>query len=499
MKRLLIIVTLALVTTLGFAPTAQAAQAKQRNSKQPDGITNPRFSSSDTQRHAKRIDDLNAEYDSNARRIQRMDDNMQTGPELDKLQSRQNEITKELYTDNEDLIGARIDAIKAAPVKGSPDQRVATLRDKQQAVRQLTSYATDTLDINSNYYVLGNSGGPYPDYANDISAAQARADRNQGQPNQKGATPQQAGGSEGGGGSGAAPLAGVGNAITGFIGFVISMIFWTALMMAVMFGLAWRREGHAVIAWRRTTRPGRIVLAAGIALVLYLLGDLVYLALLILAVALALLWWREGSAGGAIGLVRSWIPRGLVPGGEEPDGRRPGHDAPGTSGEAGTAPQGPTVGCSQSPRSEPREAYSPYRTARELLEEAIRRTGERHDISISYTEEAVSLLSEEGQDSRDGPERIRRTVRAQVESRISELVDAGKIESGARMELAVRDGQVAPRRITEKVHPSGRPDSRDDPPEDTGNRKRYCPECGSEVSVDARFCGQCGDPMTKGN
>lgn len=496
MKRLLIIVTLALVTTLGFAPTAQAAQAKQRNSKQPDGITNPSFSSSDTQRYAKQIDDLNAEYDLNARRIQRMDDNMQTGPELDKLHSRQNEITKELYTDNEDLIGARIDAIKAAPVKGSPDQRVATLRDKQQAVRQLMGYATDTLDIQSDYYVLGNSGGPYPDYTNDVSAAQARADQNQ-------ATPQQAGGSgSGSDGSGesapASPLDAIGNAITGFIGFVISMIFWTVLALAAMFCLAWRAEGNAGIAWRRTTRPGRIVLAAGIALVLYLLGGLSYLALFVLIVVFGVPWWREGSAGGAFGLLSSWIPdRG--PGGGGPGRDRPGPAAPGPNGEEGATPHGPTVGGARGSTTQTREAYSPYRTARGMLEEAIRRTEERHAIEISYTEEAVSLLSEEGQDPRNGPDRLRNTIRSQVEDRISELVEAGGIESGTRIEFAVRDGRVAPRRIAEKVHPDGGPDSRDDPPEDTSNGARRCPECGSKVSPDARFCGQCGDPMTEGN
>ena len=169
------------------------------------------------------------------------------------------------------------------------------------------------------------------------------------------------------------------------------------------------------------------------------------------------------------------------------------------------APTGPTVGGSDpSPeQADPvdGEDVSPRQTVEQIMREHARTFGRKHGVEVTYTDEAISaLLRLYDSQKAAGYPSVRRVVDSRVGQTLSEYLSAGKVGAGEAVQVAVRNGQVAFRRVTEKVRTdggSGEDEPPEEPPEDhgeDGGSGRFCPECGSEVSQDARFCSQCGDP-----
>ena len=172
------------------------------------------------------------------------------------------------------------------------------------------------------------------------------------------------------------------------------------------------------------------------------------------------------------------------------------------------APTGPTVGGSDPSAEEADpvdgEDVSPRQTVEEIMREHARTFGRKHGVEVTYTDEAVSaLLRLYDSQKAAGYPSVRRVVDSRVGQKLSEYLSAGKVGAGEAVQVAVRNGQVAFRRVTEKVRTdggSGEDEPPEEPPEDQvgDDSDQHCPECGEQVGATAKFCGQCGAPLEDG-
>lgn len=335
MHRLTSTVTLALLAMIIVAPAALA-----QTGEPPDGITDERYSTEQTRAAASAVSEHLDEFNANQAEIDRLDaidpwnqtDAQQA--RLDELEARQDELDSVYDAKVEELISARISAIEDAPGGSSVE-----LRDKQEASEQLQAYAEEELSMSSDLYPTDFDSGTYPDYEDEIQASQESQDNSSAAANEPS-------GNDASGGPATDPLAAVSSIVGAIVSFVFGLIFLWILALGVMFGVAWRLEGSASVAWASTMRPGRIALAFLIAFVLSLLGgistliNILLLALIAGGVALYLMRRREGSTAGAMERLRSWLPDLLRAGAYEDSGSagydedRRGRNVAGAKGEA---------------------------------------------------------------------------------------------------------------------------------------------------------------------
>ncbi len=79
------------------------------------------------------------------------------------------------------------------------------------------------------------------------------------------------------------------------------------------------------------------------------------------------------------------------------------------------------------------------RIAALMLESVSRRLAQR-GMQLSYGDDVIALLADEGYDANFGARPLRRTIQRSVEDALSEEIIAGKIALGDRVELFVEDG-----------------------------------------------------------
>ena len=79
------------------------------------------------------------------------------------------------------------------------------------------------------------------------------------------------------------------------------------------------------------------------------------------------------------------------------------------------------------------------RIAALMLGSVSRRLAQR-GMQLSYGDDVVALLADEGYDANFGARPLRRTIQRSVEDALSEEIIAGKIALGDRVELYVEDG-----------------------------------------------------------
>ncbi len=87
-----------------------------------------------------------------------------------------------------------------------------------------------------------------------------------------------------------------------------------------------------------------------------------------------------------------------------------------------------------------------------MLTQVAQRLKDR-DIELTWDEDVVRLLAEEGYDPKFGARPLRRVIQRTVEDTLSEQLIAGRIALGDAMALCVEDGHVSVRRATEAEVP----------------------------------------------
>ncbi|RBY81310.1 ATP-dependent Clp protease ATP-binding subunit [Blastococcus sp. TF02-09] len=78
----------------------------------------------------------------------------------------------------------------------------------------------------------------------------------------------------------------------------------------------------------------------------------------------------------------------------------------------------------------------------ELLLDETRRRLRAQDIEVEFTPEAVSWLAERGFEPQFGARPLRRAIQREVDSRLSRLLLDGRVRSGQRVRVQVRDGDL---------------------------------------------------------
>ena len=590
-----------------------------------------------------------------------------SGTKMNALQDRRAALEHDVPRIAAELARARLQAIQDAPVKGTGKQQIKTLSAKRDALQALSDWSNEQEQASTYYDYTITS-----DIDTELDSTKSALENLQASQSSQANQQQVSSNDNKAGTAPAGPLVAIGSAINGFISLVFALIFWTLLILLAMFVVAWRREGSSGAALSHVAQPRRVLLAVGVACVLWLLGPLALPALLIFAIAYFFILRRIRGGAGGTGRVRSWFPRGGGGTGGEPDEGRIGRNVAGAKGEAkvnqilaslttqsycyvfanlwedsvgnidhilisragpiiietkansgeavldengkltaggntfsrdpfdqasrqldalsrriglspgegdyyvclaaakglqlspgapnagrllmiadlagvltgveeriserdvdrlaekimgiygtapiaspssGPSPTGPTVGgprsstdedSNHSESSHEREE-SPRQALEKMLRDTARSFGSRHGVDVTYTDEALdALLTAYARERKAGHPSLKRVIDSRVGTKLSDLLSAGKVGAGGAVELAVKNGQVAFRRVTAKVRTDGSSGG-DEPPEEgppeeqdgDEKRERYCPECSSEVSPDARFCGQCGDPMTE--
>jgi len=78
----------------------------------------------------------------------------------------------------------------------------------------------------------------------------------------------------------------------------------------------------------------------------------------------------------------------------------------------------------------------------ELMLDETRRRLRAQDIEVEFTPEAVRWLAERGYEPRFGARPLRRAIQREVDSRLSRLLLDGRVRSGHRVRVVVRDGDL---------------------------------------------------------
>ena len=77
-----------------------------------------------------------------------------------------------------------------------------------------------------------------------------------------------------------------------------------------------------------------------------------------------------------------------------------------------------------------------------MLDQVAKRLKEQ-EITLTWTEEAVSKLAADGYDPKYGARPLRRLIQRTVEDTLSEELLQGHIQLGKAVELTVKDGEIA--------------------------------------------------------
>lgn len=78
----------------------------------------------------------------------------------------------------------------------------------------------------------------------------------------------------------------------------------------------------------------------------------------------------------------------------------------------------------------------------ELMLDETRRRLRAQDIEVVFTPEAVRWLAERGFEPRFGARPLRRAIQREIDSRLSRLLLDGRVRSGHRVRVVVRDGDL---------------------------------------------------------
>jgi ATP-dependent Clp protease ATP-binding subunit ClpC len=78
----------------------------------------------------------------------------------------------------------------------------------------------------------------------------------------------------------------------------------------------------------------------------------------------------------------------------------------------------------------------------ELMLDETRRRLRAQGIEVEFTPEAVSWLADRGFDPRFGARPLRRAIQREVDNRLSRLMLDGRVRSGQRVRVVVRDGDL---------------------------------------------------------
>ncbi|MGY1783360.1 AAA family ATPase, partial [Geodermatophilus sp. SYSU D01036] len=78
----------------------------------------------------------------------------------------------------------------------------------------------------------------------------------------------------------------------------------------------------------------------------------------------------------------------------------------------------------------------------DLLLDETRRRLRAQDIEVEFTPEAVSWLAERGFEPQFGARPLRRAIQREVDNRLSRLMLDGRLRSGQRVRVLVRDGDL---------------------------------------------------------
>ena len=78
----------------------------------------------------------------------------------------------------------------------------------------------------------------------------------------------------------------------------------------------------------------------------------------------------------------------------------------------------------------------------DLMLEDTRRRLRAQDIDVEFTPEAVGWLAERGYEPRFGARPLRRAIQREVDNRLSRLLLDGRLRSGQRVVVGVRDGDL---------------------------------------------------------
>lgn len=120
---------------------APAALAQQAPTEPPDGVTDERFSTQETRELSRQVSEAEARYERNEKRIDTLTENMEMGPERDRLMEENAEMDETNPKLREDLVDARYEAIQDFEAPEGGEERVAALEAKEDALAQLLDYS----------------------------------------------------------------------------------------------------------------------------------------------------------------------------------------------------------------------------------------------------------------------------------------------------------------------------------------------------------------------